>query len=125
MATWTWFGASGQPYQFGVFDKYAHWNDVSGVYIFASYPGVLGVLNFPAALYVGQCSSFSSRICGHERWGDALLHGANEVHGLVIHRQSDLDFVELDLIRALRPILNRQHVGLTAGEIYGFPNALG
>lgn len=120
MSTWTWSGATGRAYLFTVCDMYAAWNDVPGVYLFVRRPGLFDPLPFPVVSYVGQCSSFADRMCGHERWEEALRIGANEVHALVLNYQADRNVVELDLIRVLQPSLNRQHVGLRANDFYGF-----
>lgn len=112
MSAWNWYGSSGRAYQFNVLPKHATWNDVAGVYVFVSKPMLLGSATYPTAIYVGQCDSFLNRICGHERWPEALRHGANEVHAMIVHNQLDRDYIERDLIAALSPTLNTHFMGV-------------
>lgn len=108
---WVWYGASGTAYQFGVWAKTANWNNVPGIYIFAGQARV-SAFSIKTAAYIGQCSSFSERVCGHERWAEATLYGATEVHALVVRDQFARNSIERDLISGLRPPLNSHFTGL-------------
>jgi hypothetical protein len=105
MAIWNWHGSSGRAYACAVFPKHAIWHDVPGIYLFANGP-MLGATTYQTALYVGQCESFLRCLSAHERWPEAVSHGANKVHAMVVHNYIDRNHIERDLISALKPIMN-------------------
>jgi hypothetical protein len=118
MQSWCWQGSSGQNYEFQVCDRWGAWNDIGGVYIFVVWNPVFGI-QLPTPLYVGQCSSFSDRMCSHERWIEAeIFHGAREVHAMHIAAKHARDAIEYDLIQGLTPVMNKQLVGWRAADIY-------
>ena len=76
MAAIAWIGASGQHYIYTVYDLDAGWADVPGNYIFAkgAVPGQ------SASLYIGETSSFQTRIPGHEKWPCVRRYGVTHIH---------------------------------------------
>lgn len=91
-------------YQFEVHPPHISWNNVPGIYVFAG----LNRANQWTALYIGQASSFSDRLSGHERWNEAIRWGATHIHAMAVHLQRDRDIIEQELIRTFRPPLNVQ-----------------
>ena len=93
-------------YEFTVYD-YAttEWNDVAGVYIFAS----VAPQNQWRALYIGQADSFKTRFSSHDRWPEAQRSGAKHVHCLSVPLAANRDTIERQLVRQFQPPLN-QHL---------------
>lgn len=92
-------------HQFHSHQHSAAWHEVGGIYIFAKQV-VAGNWH---ALYIGQAKSFADRLTNHERWPDAVRHGASHVHAMVVAGQSDRDAIEERLIRMFQPPLNTHH----------------
>lgn len=92
-------------HEFNVYNaNNTNWNDVAGVYIFCA----ITPQNAWLPIYVGQASSFRSRLPTHERWQEARALGANHIHAKVVPRQDDRDSLERQLIQAFQPRLNTQ-----------------
>lgn len=78
------------------------WKDIPGIYIFAG----LDQLNRWVPLYIGQASSLSDRLSGHERWAEAVRRGATHIHAKVVNVQRERDIIEQQLISTFQPPLN-------------------
>ncbi len=92
-------------YNFSVHSPGIAWNDVPGVYIFASRNAGGGW----KAWYIGETDSFARRIPNHERWAEARRRGATHVHAMVEYSASTRSNLEQSLIRRYNPPLNVQH----------------
>ncbi|WP_155716920.1 hypothetical protein [Burkholderia stagnalis] len=90
---------------FEVHPPTANWNDVAGIYIFATWSQQHSQW---IALYIGQASSLKDRLSNHERWDEALRLGATHVHVLVVPTQASRNSIEQSLIQACQPRLNQQ-----------------
>jgi hypothetical protein len=97
-------GVTGKPYGYGLCHINGTWNPIPGNYVF------LDRRNVP--IYVGETVNFSNRRPGpaHEKWQEAIRHGAVAVaahanHGGEQARKAE----ETDLIRAYSPPCNVQH----------------
>lgn|GEM_PF-1085593 len=99
MQTCTW-----SNYQFGVYLQEGKWNDVGGIYIFASH----NYFGRCTAHYIGQTNSFSTRLPFHERWAEAKRLGATHVHAMVLMDQTAREKIEQELIAWCRPPMNTQ-----------------
>ena len=94
----------GGGYAFAVYDPTATtWNDVPGVYVFA---GLDATERWWYAKYIGQTTSFKSRIPSHERWQEAVRQGATHVHARVVQDASQRIDLENALVEAYRPPMN-------------------
>lgn len=91
-------------HEFEVHSPSVSWHDVPGIYIFAG----LNQASKWVPLYIGQASSLSDRLTGHERWAEAVRRGATHIHAMVVNYQRDRDIIEQMLIRAFQPPLNVQ-----------------
>jgi excinuclease UvrABC nuclease subunit len=92
-------------YGFTVYPPNTTWNDVGGLYIFASLSN-----NYWYAKYVGKAESFKSRLASsHEQWGPAQKLGATHVHAMVVPLESNRVKIEKELIEKLQPPLNVHH----------------
>ena len=100
--TVTWFGQSGTPYSYGVYEPAGNWNDVPGNYIFAR----LDQSGAWVALYVGETNSFKDRFSSHERWPCATRNGATHVHAHVNNTIGARRAEEADLLAVLNPPCN-------------------
>lgn len=88
-----------------VHPKGTNWASKPGVYVFAA-KNPHGQW-FP--VYIGQADSLSDRIPNHERWDEAVRHGATHVHAMVVSSQVERDRIEAALIAAYQPNLNTHH----------------
>jgi hypothetical protein len=79
------------------------WPSVAGIYGFISVPS-----NVP--IYLGETTSFASRMPFHEVWAEAQGYGATDVYAMV-HDGPEWQrkAVERALIAAYNPICNTQH----------------
>lgn len=89
---------------FSVHQQGDNWNEVPGLYIFTGR----NAAGQWVALYVGQADSLAGRIPNHERWEEALRHGATHVHAKVVRETVARDLIERELCRTLQPRLNVQ-----------------
>ena len=111
MATCFWLS-----HQFEVHEHTANWNEVPGVYVFASMPSSLGWF----AHYVGKTNNLKTRFRDHEHWETAQRHGARHIHAMVVPDEAMRDSIERELIGILQPPINTQlkqspPLGLLAG----------
>ena len=83
------------------------WNDVPGIYIFA---GTSSDGRWWQAKYIGQTLSFKDRlgpqINNHERWPEAVSHGATHIHARVVQSEKERRTLEYVLIDSFNPPLN-------------------
>ena len=98
-------GLSGRAYSFELYNRWDTWKDACGVYAFVNL-GTRGIWIH----YVGICQSFRTRMLSHERWDEAVAHGATHV---LAHLGPNDTYAreaeERDLIAAYNPVLNTQH----------------
>lgn len=96
----------GLPYRFTYEGCLLGWEEIGGVYIFASreQSGAW----FP--YYVGKTKNLRARLSNHERWQEARSRGAKLILTCVIDREVERHFVEHLLILTQRPVLNKQLV---------------
>ena len=99
-----WTSPYGTVLNFEVHPPRANWNDHPGLYMFCKYQ-----LGSWVPVYVGQAASLKNRLCGHDRWDEAVRLGATTVHAIVVHRQDERDLHERALIQHFNPTLNVQH----------------
>ena len=92
-------------FQLDIYDFDAWWKDVGGVYIFSGFDYQNG---WWVPLYVGETSSFRSRIPNHERRAEAMNLGATHVLAMVAPRGMRM-VIERELIAQYQPPLNVQH----------------
>ena len=104
METATWLDST-----FTVYDTGATWNDVAGVYIFASLRRDQHGNQRWYAYYIGQTQSFRDRIPNHEEWPEAARLGATHIHARVETSEDTRLDLERRLIQANQPPLNEQH----------------
>ena len=99
-----WRGYSGRKYMFrSILTKHGIPDDSGGIYIFVRRRFAF----FLEPLYVGKAANLRSRLLGHEKWGNAWwVHGATEHHIMEVETEEDRRWIEEDLIRGLRPIMN-------------------
>jgi len=96
-------GESGRLHRFAVHRPDAHFASAPGVYCFAR-PGAGGRGWVP--LFVSRTGNLSKRMAGHEQWPEAQLLGATHIL-ICDHDERDArEYVEADLLRALKPIMN-------------------
>lgn len=91
-------------YEFEALPPAASWKDIPGIYIFSG----LNHANKWVPLYIGQASSLSDRLSGHERWAEAARRGATHIHAMAVKLQRDRDIIEQQLIHTFQPPLNMQ-----------------
>ncbi len=91
-------------YEFTSYPTDAEWHRLQhgGVYIFVKNTTRI----FPEALYVGETGNFAERLPGHERWGEALRRGMNQVHICSFKTEHDRKNVESALIARYDPPMN-------------------
>ena len=101
--TCTWMG-----YEFTVYGySSTTWSDVPGVYLFTQYlPQTATMRATWYVWYVGETSSFASRLPGHERWPDAAAEGATHVHAAAVEPEETRVGLEKRLRELLDPPLN-------------------
>ncbi|HRO03575.1 MAG TPA: hypothetical protein PLS69_08245 [Terricaulis sp.] len=96
-------GESGRLHRFAVHRPDAQFASAPGVYCFAR-PGAGGRGWVP--LFVSRTGNLSKRMAGHEQWPEAQLLGATHIL-ICDHDERDArEYVEADLLRALKPIMN-------------------
>jgi hypothetical protein len=111
--------AFGWAYYYQVYDRYGDWLEVPGNYAFGYLkPGIGSGWEI---LYLGEAQNVKTRMRDHERWWEAVGHGATHVLG---HVNWGMDAARKDeerrLIAHLNPILNRQHrTGIGLGASMG------
>ena len=71
----TWKGASGNGYEYSIFDLNTDWNDVPGNYIFAKK-----IVGGWSAVYIGQTGSLKDRLPNHEALPCVRSNGGTHVH---------------------------------------------
>lgn len=89
-------------HEFNIHTPDVTWKDIPGIYLICG----INSANQWVPLYIGQASSLSDRIPSHERWDEAIRHGATHIHARVVHLQSDRDTIERLLIQTFKPKLN-------------------
>ncbi len=102
------YGPLNEIYHFEIWFKESEFEDVGGVYIFSKIETSFG-RKAPVQhvhLYVGETHSFKERLDSHEKWDEAIEHGAQMI---LLFPENDVDRrkkVEKDLIEEYNPILN-------------------
>jgi len=81
------------------------WYDVPGIYIFAG----LNVQGLWFPVYVGKTDSMAGRLPNHEQWQAAAQLGASYVHARVVQDPDSRTLLEVALIQAYTPTLNKQY----------------
>lgn len=101
-----WRGESGRFYEYWVYPVNTTFKDQPGNYIYAK----TNVAGQWQALYIGQTSSLSQRLGGHEKERAAKLrYGATHIQAhLAGYDEQSRRAEETDLIRRYRPPLNEQ-----------------
>ncbi len=103
----SWFGETGRRYEFKITKKDSQIPAGGGIYVFAKRRFPFGV----KALYVGKAANFRNRLIGHERWVEASTkRGATERHVFRCDNRAKQARIEENLIRALKPPMNKIHV---------------
>ena len=108
-----WLSAEGIRFNFGVYRPNSTWPHGAGLYMFCSWDAARS-LHIPE--YIGQCDSFPSRLCAHERWDEAARKGATSVLLTSVPLQADRNRYEQILIKQLQPALNTQHKTTVLGN---------
>jgi hypothetical protein len=93
-----------QNYEFTVVSINSNWNDVGGVYVFASKRQ-----DAPwKAIYVGQTKSFKADMLPtFPKWIEAERLGATSVHAMSLMQDAARTTIEKGLIQSLDPPLNK------------------
>ncbi len=96
-------GVSGRSHRFPAHRPDADFPAEAAVYCFARpTPDGRGF----APLFISRTGNLKARFVSHEMWNEALLLGATHV---LVHQREERDareFVEDDLFRALKPVMN-------------------
>jgi len=96
-------GVSGRLHRFAVYRPDAPFAAQPGVYCFAR-PGAGGRGWIP--LFLSRTGNLAKRMSSHEQWPDAQLLGATHIL-ICDHDERDArEYVEADLARALKPVMN-------------------
>lgn len=96
-------GVSGRLHRFAVYRPDAQFASAPGVYCFAR-PGAGGRGWIP--LFLSRTGNLSKRMASHEQWPEAQLLGATHIL-ICDHDERDArEYVEADLARALKPVMN-------------------
>lgn len=96
-------GISGRLHRFTVHGPNEQFAGTPGVYCFAR-PGPCGRGWTP--LFLSRTGNLAKRLAAHEQWPEAQLLGATHV---LVHQHDERDareYVEADLVQALRPVMN-------------------
>lgn len=96
-------GQSGRLHRFSVRRPHDGFAQEPGVYCFAR-PGHGGMGWVP--LFVSRTGNLAKRLASHEQWPEAQLLGATHI---LVHEHDERDareYVEADLLAALRPVMN-------------------
>lgn len=114
MATVTWTGISGWPYEFGVYDLAATFRPVPGVYILCRRAGSL-LGNHLEALYIGETQSLEDRLntCrfDHDGFKRASQMGLSVICARVVtDGTAERLRIETELRHAFNPPCNEQPV---------------
>jgi len=96
-------GASGRLHRFIAHRPSDIFAEASGVYCFAR-PGPGGRGWTP--LFMSRTANLSKRLASHEQWPEAQLLGATHVLVLQRDERDAREFVEADLVAALKPVMN-------------------
>ena len=102
------YGPSNEIYHFEICFIESEFEDVGGVYIFSKIETSLGgkELIQHVHLYIGKTHSFKERLDDHEKWDDAINHGANMILLLPENDADRRKEIEHNLIEKYNPILN-------------------
>ena len=99
-----WCGESRSFYRFNILLTDRNIPAKGGVYVFVRRRFIF----FLEPIYVGKAANLKSRLKKHERWGEAYWDlGATEKHILLVKDETNRRKVEEDLIRRLKPPLNK------------------
>jgi hypothetical protein len=96
-------GISGRLHRFAVHGPHEQFATAPAVYCFAR-PGPAGRGWTP--LFLSRTGNLAKRLAAHEQWPEAQLLGATHV---LVHQHDERDareYVEADLVQALRPVMN-------------------
>lgn len=96
-------GSSGRLHRFIAHRPNEMFSEVSAVYCFAR-PGPNGRGWTP--LFMSRTANLSKRLASHEQWPEAQLLGATHVLVLQRDERDAREFVEADLVAALKPVMN-------------------
>lgn len=104
-------GISGRRYAFKYYEPNTIWHDLPGIYAMVrrQIPNLLRPNHFEP-VYIGRTVSFADRLPSHENWTRARALGATGYLAMVMHGpEQGRAAVEIDLIRAFNPPINKQH----------------
>ncbi len=107
-------GASGRLHRFNAYRPSEAFAQTAAVYCFAR-PSADGRGWTP--LFLSRTANLAKRLAHHERWAEAELLGATHV---LVHQRDERDareFVEADLARSMRPVMNAPHDAAVAEEV--------
>ncbi|MBY0563350.1 MAG: hypothetical protein K2P58_04105 [Hyphomonadaceae bacterium] len=96
-------GVSGRLHRFRVHRPHDQFGEAPAVYAFAR-PGLGGRGWTP--LFVSRTGNLSKRLATHEQWPEAQLLGATHVLVLEQDERDAREYVEADIVQALRPVMN-------------------
>lgn len=96
-------GVSGRLHRFRVHRPQEQFAESPAVYAFAR-PGLGGRGWTP--LFVSRTGNLSKRLASHEQWPEAQLLGATHVLVLEQDERDAREYVEADIVQALRPVMN-------------------
>lgn len=103
MSTAIYRSPSGVDFTFVVHSPRLSWPKQAGLYWFCWFDARTSKF---VPVYIGQCEDFNARLCGHERWQEAVAAGATHVLLCPVPLQDDRDRFEAVLIGELQPRLN-------------------
>lgn len=107
--SYSWQGASGRWYEFDVARAERVWDQTGGVYMFVKpHNPRESEWGGPVCLFLEKTPDFAQALRGNVMWRSAQHLGAGEVHLLTISDPREREAVELDLLQAQTPLLNRQ-----------------
>jgi hypothetical protein len=113
-------GASGRLHRFEAQRPDAKFAGRPAVYCFAR-PGHGGRGWIP--LFLSRTGNLAKRMASHEQWPEAQLLGATHI---LIHQHDERDareYVEADLAKSMRPVMNGPHVEVEQEEVVRFVRA--
>lgn len=96
-------GISGRLHRFSVHRPMEQFAAGPAVYCFAR-PGPAGRGWTP--LFLSRTGNLAKRLAGHEQWPQAQLLGATHVLVCQHDERDAREYVEADLVQALRPVMN-------------------
>lgn len=101
-----WQGRSGYWYPHSIVTNLDDLFETSAIYIMVRRePNRLAT-----PLYIGKADDLRERFLSHEKRELARILGASELHiHLLARNEQELSAIEVDLIKAHSPVLNRQH----------------